>query len=121
METLEELKAIIENAPEGAKYQALSEARKFYFDSVPDVDGCDMWIVSESGDAEKTDMDSVCICGFDEFRSLSDIKRIIELMESNSKLQNKSGESFKAELLEATGAIMHPHIEGVYAVWENQL
>ncbi|PHQ89858.1 MAG: hypothetical protein COB48_13080 [Pseudoalteromonas sp.] len=43
------------------------------------------------------------------------------LMESNSKLQNKSGESFKEELLKATSSMMHPHIEGVYAVWEKQL
>ena len=43
------------------------------------------------------------------------------LVNQCKSLSNRSADGFKAELLEATGAIMHPHIEGVYAVWENQL
>lgn len=114
-ETLEELKAIVENAPEGANYVTLGGKQYIMIDGMHcKVFNClGVW--------------SIPVCNASDIlidakvRSLSDIKRIIELMESNSKLQNKSGESFKEELLKATSSMMRPHIEGVYAVWEDQL
>tara|TARA_R110000822_G_scaffold58228_5_gene145758 strand:+ start:1798 stop:2286 length:489 start_codon:yes stop_codon:yes gene_type:complete len=36
-------------------------------------------------------------------------------------IKNMSAEGFKNELIKASAAIIHPHIEGVYAVWENNL
>lgn len=36
-------------------------------------------------------------------------------------IKNMSAEGFKNELIKASAAIMHAHIEGVYAVWEKKL
>ena len=87
METLEELKEVVRKACDfHVEYFATSGKNSFYFSYVPDVDGCDMFAVGEDGELIETDMDSVCIYGFDSFRSLSDIKRIIELMEATQGL-----------------------------------
>lgn len=112
MESLEELKAIIAGKPDGAT-DFSNRFNKLIFYKHSFLLGWFYW-------------DGSCYrplntCPSNKTRSLSDIKRIIELMESNSKLQNKSGESFKEELLKATSSMMRPHIEGVYAVWEDQL
>lgn len=112
-ESLEELKAIIDDAKE---FDKTSSAK---VKGIKIFDGWYRWFLNDNSYSkifDNEDYDGVQID-----RSLSDIKRIIELMESNSKLQNKSGESFKEELLKATSSMMHPHIEGVYAVWEDQL
>ncbi len=113
-ETLDELKAIIYNAPDGATHFGID----FIYYKYEKADSVAIW--REYTQRKSTFVLNQCICMMN-LRSLSDIKRIIELMESNSKLQNKSGESFKEELLKATSSMMHPHIEGVYAVWEDQL
>lgn len=87
-ETLEELKIITERACDvHVNYYATTGKNKLYFSHVPDVDGCDMWLVGHDGKLIKTDMDSVCTYGFDSFRSLSDIERIIELMEIESDIR----------------------------------
>ena len=92
METLEELKAAFENAHVSANYYAVSGKSKFYFEDVPDIDGCGMWLVGEGGELIETDLDSVCIYGFDELRSMKDIKRIIELMEQVEQICNEEDE-----------------------------
>lgn len=76
METLEELKAIRDNAPEGA----ISIFGDTYLDANNRFYAAGCWFGSS---------------GYIEIkqptRSLSDIKRIIELMELNQALQHKAG------------------------------
>jgi len=36
-------------------------------------------------------------------------------------IKNMSAEGFKNELIKASAAITHPHIESVYAAWEKNL
>lgn len=77
-ETLDELKAILDNAPDGATHYSNCESAYYKFK-------CECWMFCCRG---KTlfefvqDDDYVC----DELRSLSDIKRIIELMELNQNM-----------------------------------
>lgn len=73
METLEELKAIIASKPEGATHYSVSEQAYYKFK-------CECWMWCDKGKSLFSfiqDDDEVC----NELRSLSDIERIIELME----------------------------------------
>lgn len=93
METLDELKVIIGRAFNfPVNYYATSGNCEFYFSDGPDVDGCVMFMVGECGDLIEIDTDNVCLYGFNTFRSLPDIKLIIELKER----QKKSYESYVA-------------------------
>lgn len=101
-ETLEELKAIIENAPEGATHYS--------------EDG--YWLIKSDG---------TCYCHFfnwceesvhgDNIRSLSDIKRIIELMELVGDIAalgflevgHDSGKSHRDVCKKFKGLFQHDH------------
>ena len=72
-ESLEELKAIINNAPEGATHYSIDESVYYKFK-------CECWMFCHRGRALfefVKDDDYVC----NELRLLSDIKRIIKLEE----------------------------------------
>ena len=68
METLEQLKAIVENAPDRATHVQVVEFENQYFES----NGFGFWCLNSDCQVVGEDIVSV--------RSLSDIKRIIELM-----------------------------------------
>ncbi|HEY7865592.1 MAG TPA: hypothetical protein VIC51_06275, partial [Psychromonas sp.] len=75
METLEELKSIIENAPEGANYVTLDGKKYILIHGMHcKVFNClGVWSVPVCNESD--------ILINEKVRSLSDIKRIIELME----------------------------------------
>jgi len=76
-ETLEGLKAIVDNAPDGATHHSTIERVYYKFE-------CECWMWCHYGSVLfhfVQDDDFVC----ENIRSLSDIKRIIELMESQKK------------------------------------
>lgn len=80
METLEQLKEIVKNAPEGATYHSNSERVYYKFESE-----CWMW-QSEGTGVFHFVQDDEYVC--DDIRSLSDIKLIIELMEGKKSLES---------------------------------
>jgi len=77
-ETLEDLKAIVDNAPDGATHYSSIEGVYYKFE-------CECWMWGPYGSVlfhfVQGD-DFVC----ENIRSLSDIKRIIELMELNENM-----------------------------------
>ena len=75
-ETLEELKAIVNNAPDGATN--INDDGDYVKGSIFNEIEC---YCSHSGWVE------IDMCDFNVMRSLSDIKSIIELMEDNNKLR----------------------------------
>lgn len=83
METLEQLKEIVKNSPEGATHYTTIEKVYYKFKS-------ESWMWCPDGNSLfhfVQDDDSVC----DNLRSLSDIKLIIELTEERNGLKHKVG------------------------------
>lgn len=87
METLEELKAIVDNAPDGSTHYD----RKNYFTFVSEFDDGLYYSHWRKWVNHKQSIVLYQSRGIDNIRSLSDIKRIIELMEYAMRLENKSG------------------------------
>lgn len=73
---------ILDNAPEGAKGYGLIQNKgdtPFYCDGIDLAVSIILWLENDGGFWEEYDVDTVCIYGLSEFRSLSDIKRIAQL------------------------------------------
>lgn len=96
METLEELKAIIAGKPEGATHYSVSEQAYYKFK-------CECWMWCDKGKSLFSFMqDDDEVCNY--LRSLSDIERIIELMETNREAKKFALLSLK-EAIEPNGLI----------------
>lgn len=89
MKALEDLKAIIANAPDGASHYSVSEQTYYKFK-------CECWMWCSKGKSLFSFVQDDEVCN--DLRSLSDIERIIELMEDESRLDHlqKCNEIFNA-------------------------
>ena len=87
METLEELKAIVKNAPSGATAIGVCNDTDSISYLKSDSELVNNWYHWVCGEMFCVDYDFTVV--FDEIRSLSDIKRIIELMEWKENIINR--------------------------------
>ena len=80
MESISDLKNIIDSAPEGATHYSVSEQAYYKFK-------CECWMWCDKGKSLFSFMqDDDEVCNY--LRSLSDIERIIELMEKVEQIED---------------------------------